>query len=134
MKRVIFQIVPSIIYGVGPRLAAILGQLGLHPTARLGRRLLERLKKGGNLPVNVDGLLMSGSLGVHHWYLNELREGRQEAFTADLFERAIKPGMVVLDIGAALIVVSATSSNGTRINADEGARISVNPHESVSKS
>jgi hypothetical protein len=34
----------------------------------------------------------------------------------------------------ALIVVSATSSNGTRINADEGARISVNPHESVSKS
>ena len=71
---------------------------GLHPPTRLGRYVLKGLL-GGELAVDVDGLYLSGSI-EHRRYLWSLREGKQEAFMAELFKTTIEPGMIVCDIGA----------------------------------
>ena len=49
--------------------------------------------------VEVHGLQVYGSAHHHRW-LYRLLKGSFEPYTVQLFEQAIKPGMVVLDIGA----------------------------------
>jgi FkbM family methyltransferase len=62
----------------------------------------------------VDGFRMYGST-PHQRYLGRLRTGRVEPFTACLFREAIRPGMVVADVGAYLghfTLLAARELNG----------------------
>jgi FkbM family methyltransferase len=62
----------------------------------------------------VDGFRMYGS-APHQRYLGRLRTGRVEPFTVRLFREAIRPGMVVADVGAYVglfTLVAARELNG----------------------
>jgi FkbM family methyltransferase len=62
----------------------------------------------------VDGFRVYGS-APHQRYLGRLRFGRVERFTVRLFREAIRPGMVVADVGAYLgyfTLVAARELNG----------------------
>lgn len=72
------------------------------PGARRAGNLLSHSLNPGLVKVNVQGLKMfvdAGSSGVG---LGLVRSGNWEAYESRLFERSIKPGMVVADIGANL--------------------------------
>ncbi len=81
---------------VGPRLSPFFKKMGLQKFVRNIRCWLERA------PKEVDGFIMTGSLPVHNYYLDELRAGRMEPFTVALFKQAVKAGMTVLDVGGFL--------------------------------
>lgn len=79
------------------RIAGGLRALGLHPATRLGRRVASLLL--GDITIQVNGLSLTGSV-LHRGYLWSLREGKREAYMAELFKSVVKPGMVVCDIGS----------------------------------
>ncbi len=82
------------------RVARVFAKVGWHRVNHLGRFLLKRLL-GGDLFVEYDGFRIRGSV-EHRGFLSGLREGSYEPFMTNLFKSAIRPGMVVLDIGAYL--------------------------------
>jgi FkbM family methyltransferase len=49
--------------------------------------------------LELDGLVLSGDQ-VHLQYLEDVREGRREAFMADLLQDSVRDGGVVVDVGA----------------------------------
>lgn len=57
---------------------------------------------GGEVLVQIDGLVMRGSCDRHARYLDDVRERRREDLALALFKRAIRPGMTVVDVGAHL--------------------------------
>jgi FkbM family methyltransferase len=60
----------------------------------------------------VDGFRMFGS-NRHQRYLWRLRKGRVEPFTVHLFRELVKPGMVVVDVGAYLGYYTLLGARGT---------------------
>lgn len=81
------------------RASAVRRRLGL-PSTRLGQALLQSWFRG-DMEVTADGLSITGS-APHRPLLYGAQAGTREPFTRELFENAIKPGMVVLDLGANL--------------------------------
>ena len=82
------------------RVANILRRLGMRPITRLGRRTMKRILQS-DLSVNFDGLSVYGSI-EHRGHLYRLRDGRKEPYTVELFKDTVKPGHLVLDIGACI--------------------------------
>ena len=80
------------------RFAGVCRRLGLAGLPPAGKNLLKPLI-GNRLSVRVDGFAVTASL-EHRHYLQALRRGEIEALMARLFASVIRPGMVVLDIGA----------------------------------
>jgi FkbM family methyltransferase len=60
----------------------------------------------------VDGFRMFGS-SRHQKYLARLRSGRVERFTVQLLRELVKPGMVVVDVGAYLGYYTLLAARGT---------------------
>jgi FkbM family methyltransferase len=80
------------------RVAALLHRLGLTSVNRFAKEAL-RHATSDSLTVAVDGLRIKG--GVDSWtILNQLKQGAFEPFERELFVEALRPGMVVLDLGA----------------------------------
>lgn len=50
----------------------------------------------------IHGIALNGASGRHDEYLQALRSGRKEPFTAELFVRSVRPGATVVDGGAYL--------------------------------
>lgn len=82
------------------RVARVPRRLGLHAVVDLGRFLLRRLPVG-DLAVEFDGLRMMGSVS-HRLHLYQVAAAEMEPFMTELFVRALRPGLTVLDIGAHL--------------------------------
>jgi len=80
------------------KVAAVCRKLGLSGLPPAGKNLLKPLF-GDRISVHVEGLEISASL-EHRHYLQALRRGEVESLTTNLFACVIRPGMVVLDIGA----------------------------------
>jgi FkbM family methyltransferase len=80
------------------RLGGICRRFGLTQLPPAGKNLLKPLF-GNRLSVHVEGFDITASLEQRH-YLRALRRGEIEALMARLFADVIRPGMVVLDIGA----------------------------------
>lgn len=79
-------------------MATTLRRLGLGPLTRVVRRMLGPLL-GRRLFADLQNLRIWGSI-ENRAYLLSLREGRQEAFMVELFQKAVRSGAVVVDIGA----------------------------------
>jgi FkbM family methyltransferase len=82
------------------RLSVTMRGLGLQPVARIGKHLVKLLLREG-ICVNVDGFRMSAAV-EQNGYLHAWRKGLVEPFMAELLRSLVKPGMVVLDLGANL--------------------------------
>jgi FkbM family methyltransferase len=80
------------------KVAAVCRKFGLSGLPPAGKNLLKPLF-GDRISVHVEGLDISASL-EHRHYLQALRRGEIESLTTNLFACVIRPGMVVLDIGA----------------------------------
>jgi FkbM family methyltransferase len=80
------------------KVAAVCRKFGLSGLSPAGKNLLKPLF-GDRISVHVEGLDISASL-EHRHYLQSLRRGGVESLTTNLFACVIRPGMVVLDIGA----------------------------------
>jgi methyltransferase, FkbM family len=80
------------------RFAGVCRRLGLSGLPPAGKSLLKPLI-GNRLSVRVEGFDITASL-EHRHYLQALRRGEIESLMARLFTKVIRPGMVVLDIGA----------------------------------
>lgn len=59
----------------------------------------------------VDGFRMFGSSG-HQRYLSRLKRGRAEPYTVELFREHVRPGMVVVDVGAYLGYYALLGAHG----------------------
>jgi FkbM family methyltransferase len=81
-------------------IASILRALGLHPVTRKCRNFVARIFSEG-ITIDVNGLRLCGSIRDRA-FLYKVKEGSFEPETAKLFSETVKPGMVVLDIGAYL--------------------------------
>ena len=80
------------------KVAALCRKFGLSGLPPAGKNLLKPLF-GDRISVHIEGLDISASL-EHRHYLQSLRRGEVESLTTNLFACVIRPGMVVLDIGA----------------------------------
>lgn len=80
------------------RVAGACRRVGLNALPPAGRDLLKSLL-GDRLSVRIDGFEIIASL-EHRHYLHALRRGEVESLMTKLFASVIRPGMVVLDIGA----------------------------------
>jgi FkbM family methyltransferase len=56
----------------------------------------------GRFEVDIDGLRLTGEVGLHMRYVEELRAGGREEQLTALFKEAARPGATVLDVGAHL--------------------------------
>jgi FkbM family methyltransferase len=81
----------------GAALLRCAGLGGLVDRARA--RLLPRI---GRFTVDVRGIKLSGDTAAHSHYVRELTEHDRERHVADLFERSVPAGGLVLDVGAHL--------------------------------
>jgi FkbM family methyltransferase len=81
-------------------LSGLMKHLRLHKQANLGKRLLSLLLRNG-ISVKVDDFYMFGSIEQNS-YLHAWRNGLVEPFMVELMKELIRPGMVVLDLGANL--------------------------------
>ncbi len=82
------------------RVAGVLRQAGLGRLVDVARIPFER--GVGEFTVEADGLKMTGVLALHGPYIEEVRDETREATMARLFREAVRPGDVVVDIGAHL--------------------------------
>lgn len=85
--------------GQGARLAR---RIGLGPLLRTGRDVLDQVcVHVGRPPLRAarDGLALHGFLR-HRSVLDGVATGRYDTLYSELFERALKPGMIVIDGGA----------------------------------
>jgi FkbM family methyltransferase len=99
------------------RSAAIMRRVGFHPFTRLGRHLFKRLLK--DLSVDFDGLRISGPIELRG-PLYQMRDGQMEPLMSSLFKDAVKPGAVVLDLGASLGYYTLLAANhGAKVYAFE---------------
>lgn len=80
------------------KVAAVCRRFGLSGLPPAGKNFLKPLF-GDRISVRVEGLDISASL-EHRRYLQALRRGEVESLTTNLFACVIRPGMVVVDIGA----------------------------------
>jgi FkbM family methyltransferase len=80
------------------KVAAVCRRFGLSGLPPAGKNFLKPLF-GDRISVHVEGLDISASL-EHRHYLQALRRGEIESLTTNLFACVIRPGMVVVDIGA----------------------------------
>lgn len=80
------------------RFAGVCRRWGLAGLPPAGKNLLKPLI-GNRLSVRVEGFAVTASL-EHRHYLQALRRDEIESLMARLFSGVIRPGMVVLDIGA----------------------------------
>jgi FkbM family methyltransferase len=90
-------------------LATSLRRVGLGRLTRAGRTLVER-RLPGALTVEVDSLRLSGAIR-HRGYLHRVATGAYEPLTRAVFRDAVRPGMVVLDVGAHLGLYSLTAAS-----------------------
>lgn len=81
------------------KIADVMRGWGLHPVTRLGRNALGSFLR--DLSTDFDGLRMFGSV-EHRGHLYYARRGQIEPFMSELFKTRVKPGMVILDVGAHL--------------------------------
>jgi FkbM family methyltransferase len=80
------------------RAATVLNRAGLSRVNRRAKAMLWRLARN-RVTVVVDGLRISGP--AESWStLSQFQAGTLEPFEIELFTRELKPGMVVLDVGA----------------------------------
>ena len=79
---------------------ALLRRIGLGRVVDRGRRLAER--RMGRFETVVDGLRLTGVVGLHLQYVDELAAGSREDQLTTLFRESLKPGATVLDVGAHL--------------------------------
>src|SRR6266436_5171554 len=99
------------------RSAAIMRRVGFHSFTRFGRRLFKCVLK--DLSVEFNDLRMSGPIELRG-HLYQVRTGQMEPFISDLFKDAVKPGAVVLDIGACLgYYALLAASQGAKVYAFE---------------
>jgi FkbM family methyltransferase len=80
------------------KVAGVCRRFGLSGLPPAGKNFLRPLIRN-RLTVRVDGFDITASL-EHRHYLQALRRGEIESLMANLFANVIRPGMVVLDIGA----------------------------------
>ncbi len=80
------------------RLARLLNSLGLASVNHAGRAVLKRVV-GDAIKIEADGLVLRGPMDSLR-VLGQIDSGTFEPFEVELFKRAVKPGMTVLDIGA----------------------------------
>jgi FkbM family methyltransferase len=79
---------------------AFLRRLGLGKLVDRARRLAER--RMGRFEAAVDGLQLTGVVGLHLHYVDELVAGAREDQLTTLFKEGLEPGATVLDVGAHL--------------------------------
>jgi FkbM family methyltransferase len=92
------------------RVANVLRRAGLGRLTRKARGVVgSHLSKP--MTVNVDGVKLSGGI-EHRGYLYRCATGTAEPMTRALFRDAVKPGTVVLDIGAHLGLYALTAVRG----------------------
>jgi FkbM family methyltransferase len=80
------------------KVAGVCRRFGFSALPPAGKNFLKPLL-GNHLSVHVEGFEIVASLDHRH-YLQALRRGEVESLMANLFASVIRPGMVVLDIGA----------------------------------
>jgi len=80
------------------KVAGVCRRFGLSGLPPAGKNLLKPLI-GNRISVHVEGFDITASL-EHRHYLQALRRGEIESLMTSLFTCVIRPGMVVLDIGA----------------------------------
>lgn len=78
--------------------ARVLARVGLHRVNSAGRRIVERLT-ADRLSVAVEDFRLSGRV-AHRGYLYTLEGNGSEPYMASVFGKVLKPGMVVVDVGA----------------------------------
>ncbi|HEX6116332.1 MAG TPA: FkbM family methyltransferase [Solirubrobacterales bacterium] len=78
-----------------------LERVGLAPVTSRVRRLAARVIADTH-EVDVDGLVVSGSLAAHGTYLHSLSGPVARSYELELFTAAVRPGATVLDCGAHL--------------------------------
>lgn len=103
----------------GFALAERLEQIGLGPVTHRVRRLAARVGPDAH-EVDIDGLVIGGSLAEHGTYLRSLAGPVARSFELELFSAAVRPGMTVLDCGAhlglqTLLAARAVGDDGTVI-------------------
>ncbi len=81
------------------KVAAVMRGWGLHPITRLGRHVIACFLR--DLSAGYGGFLMSGSL-LHRGHPCHLSKGQIEPFMSELFKTKLRPGLVILDLGAHL--------------------------------
>ena len=92
------------------RAATALNRVGLSRVNRLAKEVLWRLA-GNRVTVVVDDLRISGP--AESWsILSQLQAGTLEPFELDLFSKQLKPGGVVLDVGANIGCYSLLAARG----------------------
>jgi FkbM family methyltransferase len=96
-----------------------LERIGLAPATSRVRRLAARVGPDSH-EVEVDGLLIGGSLADHGTYLRELSGPTGRSYELELFAEAVRPGATVLDCGAhlglqTLVAARAAGPDGTVI-------------------
>src|SRR5690349_11940457 len=79
---------------------AVLRRAGLGRFVAAARRVAER--RMGRFEMVVDGLSLTGIVGLHLQYVEELVAGAREDYLMTLFRSAAVPGATVLDVGAHL--------------------------------
>jgi FkbM family methyltransferase len=80
--------------------AAVLRRAGLGRVVDRSRGAM--LRRVGRFTVDVRGITLSGDTTAHSHYVRELLEADRERRIAELFERTVPAGGLVLDIGAHL--------------------------------
>lgn len=101
-RRIVSPALDKAILRVLGRVARISRRIGLGALLRVGRDILdEAYVRTGRPPLRValDGLKFNGFLR-HRSVLEGIGAGKYETHYSELFERALKPGMIVIDGGA----------------------------------
>ena len=103
----------------GFAVAERLERIGLGPVTQRVRRLAARVGADAH-EVEVDGLVVGGSLAEHGSYLRSLSGPVSRSYELELFRGAVRPGMTVLDCGAhlglqTLLAARAVGAEGTVI-------------------
>jgi FkbM family methyltransferase len=80
------------------RVSRTLNRLGLAPLNHFARAVLKEVVRD-TIKVEANGLVLQGPMDSWR-VLGQIASGTLEPFEVDLFERAIRPGMTVLDVGA----------------------------------
>jgi hypothetical protein len=98
------------------KLAAVLRRLHLSRLIQLGKSVLRRVLRNAPLTVTFEGLRIQGSFD-NWWILSQIKNGRYESFSVEIFRKSVEPGMTVLDIGAnigffSLLAARAVGSKG----------------------
>ncbi|MBF0540673.1 MAG: FkbM family methyltransferase [Nitrospirae bacterium] len=92
------------IWEIFGKLSKVLKKLGLGRVVDTSRKVFKTIFRD-SLTIETSGILLTGSIDQRS-YLFQLRDSNVEHFTRKVFVDLIKPGMVVLDVGACIGVYS----------------------------